>query len=60
VELPAHSDRLQLRLFLTALNRSQMGQKTSYTYSLEGNCKFGNSLAARHSWFFQRGATHAK
>lgn len=36
VELHAYSDRLQLRLLLTALNRSQMGQKTSYTYSLEG------------------------
>lgn len=36
VELHAHSDRLQLRLFLTALNRSQMAQKTLYTYSLKG------------------------
>ena len=36
VELHAHSDRLQLRLLLTALNRSQVGQKTSCIYSLEG------------------------
>lgn len=36
VELRAHSDRLQLRLFMTSLNRSQIGPKIQYTYSLEG------------------------
>ena len=42
VDLPApvvlrmHADRLQLRLFMTSLNRSQTGQEARYSYSLEG------------------------
>ena len=36
VELRAHSDHLQLRLFMTSLNRTQIGQKIQYSYSLEG------------------------
>lgn len=36
VVLRAHSGRLQLCLFMTSLNCSQIGSKTQYTYSLEG------------------------
>lgn len=39
VELRASSKRLQLRLFMTSLNRSQIGQKIQYSYSLEGELR---------------------